>query len=179
MSGLSDRVAAGIERWRIERPDIDTSGTEVVGRVLRLGAIFTEALARPLSVHGLSPGEYSMLAVLRSHGAPRYELAPSALARATYLSSGGVANLLKGLEGAGLVTRRPDPDDGRGVLVRLTEAGRHRIDVAVADVAAAERDLVRSLDEGDQQDLAVRLSMLLGALDRAPERSRAVSATLR
>jgi DNA-binding MarR family transcriptional regulator len=38
-----------------------------------------------------------------------------------------MTNRLDRLERAGLVTRLPDPDDGRRVLVRLTEQGRdHR-----------------------------------------------------
>ena len=35
-----------------------------------------------------------------------------------------VTNVAGRLEAAGLVTRRPDPDDGRGVLVEITDAGR-------------------------------------------------------
>jgi DNA-binding MarR family transcriptional regulator len=43
-----------------------------------------------------------------------------------------VTNAATRLEAAGLVTRRPDPADGRAVLVELTDAGR-----AVADKATA------------------------------------------
>jgi DNA-binding MarR family transcriptional regulator len=35
-----------------------------------------------------------------------------------------VTNAATRLEAAGLVTRRPDPADGRGVLVEITAAGR-------------------------------------------------------
>ena len=35
-----------------------------------------------------------------------------------------VTNAASRLEAAGLVVRRPDPADGRGVLVEITDAGR-------------------------------------------------------
>jgi DNA-binding MarR family transcriptional regulator len=165
MGNGEDRVAEGIARWAATRPDLDTSGTEVVGRVLRLGAVFQEAVARQLSPHGLAPGEYSVLAILRSQGGPEAELTPTALSRATYLSTGGMANLLKGLEADGLVVRRPDPSDRRGVLVRLTAAGRERVDRAVSDVAEAERRLVEGLSTRERRALARTLSRLLVSVD--------------
>ncbi len=165
MSERPDRIAEGIARWAEVRPDLDPSGTEVVGRVLRLGALFGDALARALAPHGLQPGEYSALAILRSRGHPEAELTPTELAESTYLSSGGMANLVKRLEAAGLVARRPDPADGRGVLVALTPAGRARVDAAVTDVAAAERRMVAALGARERAALARGLSRLLSAVD--------------
>jgi DNA-binding MarR family transcriptional regulator len=165
MTPPSDRIAEGIARWAEVRPDLDARGTEVVGRVLRLGALFGEALAGALAPHGLQPGEYSVLAILVSRGHPEGELTPSALAEATYLSSGGIANLVRRLEAAGLVTRRPDPADGRGVLVAITPEGRARVDAAVTDVAAAERRLVAGLGARDRETLARGLSRLLSTVD--------------
>jgi DNA-binding MarR family transcriptional regulator len=160
-----DRVARGIARWAEARPEVDTSGTEVVGRVLWLAARFQDAIARALSRHDLVLGEYSALAILRSQGGPDHELTPSALARATFVTTGGMANILRRLEADGLVAGRPDPGDGRRVLVRLTDAGRDRIDAALPDVAEAERGLVRSLGSRERASLARGLSRLLVSLD--------------
>ncbi len=173
MAHPTDRVAEGVAHWARERPDLDTAGTEVVGRVLRLGAIAQEEIARALAPHRLGAGEYSVLAILRSRGAPAFELPPTALAQATYLTSGGIANLVKRLEARGLVARRPDPADGRGVLVGLTASGRARIDAAAPDVAAAERALVGHLPARERRALAGGLARLLAAVegDAAP-RSR-------
>jgi DNA-binding MarR family transcriptional regulator len=162
----TDRVGEGIARWRAERPDLDTSGTEVVGRVLRLAAIFREAIATALEARGLGIGEYSVLAILRSRGGAECELAPKALAEATYLTSGGMTNLVARMERAGLVERRPDPSDGRGWIVRLCPAGRALVDAAVSDVAAVERALVDGLPERDRRLLATGLSALLLTVDR-------------
>ena len=160
-----DRIARGLAHWAEVRPEVDTSGTEVVGRVIWLAARFQETIARALSAHGLALGEYSALAILRSQGGPDHELSPSALARATFVTTGGMANLLKRLEARGLVARHPDPADGRGVLVRLTDAGRERIDAALPDMAGAERELVRSLPARERASLARGLSRLVRSLD--------------
>jgi DNA-binding MarR family transcriptional regulator len=160
-----DRIARGIARWAEARPEVDTSGTEVVGRVLWLAARFQDTIARALSRHRLTLGEYSALAILRSQGGPDHELTPSALARATYVTTGGMANILRRLEAHGLVGGRPDPGDGRRVLMRLTAAGRERIDAALPDVAEAEGVLVRSLTARERASLARGLSRRGASLD--------------
>jgi DNA-binding MarR family transcriptional regulator len=168
-----DRIAQGIAHWARARPDLDTSGTEVVGRILRLAAVCDEAITRALAPHGLGPGEYSVLAILRSHGGPDLEVAPKALTEATYLTTGGMANLVKRLETRGLVSRRPDPSDGRGVLVRLTAEGQRRVDLAVVDVSIAERTLVRDLSVKERRMLTRGLSRLLLSVDGRPTQFRA------
>jgi DNA-binding MarR family transcriptional regulator len=76
-----------------------------------------------------------------------------------------MANILRRLEAGRRVTGRPDAADGRRVLVRLTEAGRERIDAALPDVAQAERELVRSLSSRERAGLARALSRLVASLD--------------
>ncbi|MFH8407579.1 MarR family winged helix-turn-helix transcriptional regulator [Streptomyces sp. NPDC018019] len=46
------------------------------------------------------------------------------LTRAAPVSQPGITQLVTRLERDGLVERRPDPSDGRAVLVHITEAGR-------------------------------------------------------
>ena len=43
---------------------------------------------------------------------------------ALMLTSSGTTKRLDRLEQAGLITRAPDPDDRRGTLITLTDAGR-------------------------------------------------------
>ncbi len=47
----------------------------------------------------------------------------AALARLEQISPQGMGTTLAGLEARGLVERRPDPGDGRRVLISLTQAG--------------------------------------------------------
>ena len=44
------------------------------------------------------------------------------------------------LERSGLVTREPDPDDGRARLVTITDQGQHAVRVAAEEVAAVEEE---------------------------------------
>nr|WP_311132526.1 MarR family transcriptional regulator [Nonomuraea gerenzanensis] len=46
------------------------------------------------------------------------------LTRTEQVSQPGITQLVTRLEREGLVERRPDPSDGRAVLVHITEAGR-------------------------------------------------------
>jgi len=49
-----------------------------------------------------------------------------------------VTNIVDRLEKSGLVTRKPNPNDGRGVLAEITEQGRRVVEKATADLMAAE-----------------------------------------
>jgi DNA-binding MarR family transcriptional regulator len=72
-----------------------------------------------------------------------------------------MTNRLDRLESRGLVRRRPDPSDGRGVRVRLTVRGRTRVDRAMADLVARERELLAGLGEKDRHRLAGLLREVL------------------
>ena len=82
-----------------------------------------------------------MLAALRRTGAP-YELSPGRLLRETLVTSGTMTNRVDRLAARGLVERYPDPDDRRGVIVRLTPEGKATVDGAFAALLDAERELL-------------------------------------
>ena len=96
------------------------------------------ARAAAFAAHGLEPWEFDVLAALRRAGAP-YQLSPGQLVAETLVTSGTMTNRIDRLEARGLVRRLPDPADGRGVLVRLTDAGRGLVDTALADLLERER----------------------------------------
>ncbi len=148
-----DEINRAVELWDKERPDVDNSRTELVWRTIRLGTLFWEALDETLAPFGLKLRSYSVLAVLRTHGAPKFELPPKALLRATYLTTGGLTNLLTGMEKRGLVQRRDDPTDGRSILVRMTPKGQNLIDEAVVEVRQLEQRLASYIGEPDAEAL--------------------------
>ncbi len=92
-------------------------------------------------------------------------MSPGALLRATLVTSGTMTNRIDRLAAAGLVTRNPDPDDRRGVLVRLTTKGLGRVDAAFADLLRRERELLAALGRQQQQDLSGLLRTLLVPFD--------------
>lgn len=68
----------------------------------------------------LSAAQMSALAQLDRAGSAT----PGELAKVEQITPQGVGAILAALQTAGLVQRRPDPSDGRRVVMSVTEAGR-------------------------------------------------------
>lgn len=148
-----DRVDVIQEQWRRERPDVDVTPQGVIGRLHRLAAALTRELERVYAAHGLAEIDFDILATLRHTGKP-YALRPAELSRMTMVTTGGISKRLDRLEDAGLVKRaRPASGDARATEVRLTAAGRRRIDAAFTDHMANERRLLDELPADDQAQL--------------------------
>jgi DNA-binding MarR family transcriptional regulator len=161
-----DLIGRGIELWTRERPDLDSSGKAVVGRLIRLEEVVLRSINAVLQPFGLKYQEYAVLATLRVSGPP-YRLTPSRLQATLLFTSGGLSNLLKRLEREGLVRRSTDPKDGRGVLVKLTAKGQRLADQAMPKHAAAELYLLRMFDPQERALLARLLSVMM--VENAPE----------
>jgi len=156
-----DRIVAA---WRRERPDLDVAPLEVLSRVTRLARHLDRARGAAFAAHGLEGWEFDVLAALRRAGAP-YELSPGQLTAETLVTSGTMTNRIDRLEQRELVRRRPDPADGRGVLVELQDAGRELVDTALADLLDRERTLLASLAADDAAALATALRRLVAPFD--------------
>ena len=72
-----------------------------------------------------------------------------------------MTNRVDRLAARGLVERHPDPQDRRGVLVRLTGEGKTAVDGAFTALLDAERELLADLPASAQQELAGLLRRLL------------------
>lgn len=154
-----DAVDRILEQWRRERPDLDPSPMGVIGRLHRVGARL-DALLRPVfAEHGLSDGEFDVLATLRRSG-PDRPLSPTELMDSMMVTSGATTKRVDRLERAGLVRRTASPDDGRGRLVSLTQEGRRRVDTLVAAHLANEDRLLGGLDDRERRALADLLRKL-------------------
>ncbi|NUW35412.1 MarR family transcriptional regulator [Nonomuraea sp. SMC257] len=159
-----DEVDRLVAAWRAERPDLDVEPLQVLSRVSRLAKHLDRARRAAFAEHGLEPWEFDVLTALRRAGKP-YELSPGALLRATLVTSGTMTNRIDRLAQAGLVVRRPDPEDRRGVLVSLTPAGLDRVDAAFAGLLRREHELLAGLGAEDQRALAGLLRTLLAPFD--------------
>jgi DNA-binding MarR family transcriptional regulator len=70
------------------------------------------------------------------------------------LSQPGLSRRVGRLEEAGLVERRPDPKDGRGVIVAITRAGRYALrSAAVVHMAGINRELTADLTDEEAEVL--------------------------
>jgi DNA-binding MarR family transcriptional regulator len=159
-----DAVDRFVAQWRRERPDLDLAPMAIVGRLGRLTTLGTAVIEDTLQTHGLKLGEFDVLASLRRAGSP-YALTPGSLLRQLMLSSGAMTNRIDRLEAAGWVTRRPDPDDRRGVIVTLTPAGLALVDRAVTDHLAAEERLLAPLRASERATLDRLVRKLVAPLE--------------
>lgn len=160
----TDFVDHLVTQWRAARPDLDPEPMALVARLARLGALLERRLAGAVATHGLSVGEFDVLATLRRNEASG--LSPKRLLEEILLSSGAMTHRIDRLEAAGLVERRPDPADRRGVIVRLTRQGRAVVDPAVADRFEDARQVTSLLPRDARRALTAGMRRLLVALEQ-------------
>lgn len=144
MTEPSDRVGRIQAEWARERPELDVGPQGVIGRLHRVGAALTEELTVVYRQHGLSEGDFDVLATLRRAGAP-FERTPTELAEHTMVTTGAMTKRIDRLVGRGLATRRASDTDGRGRVVALTPEGRVLIDVAFEEHLRNEERLLGGL----------------------------------
>jgi DNA-binding MarR family transcriptional regulator len=160
----TDRVECQLELLHQQFPGLDYSAKALTGRFIRLGILCVDGLRRAVAPFGLTPNEYVILSVLRSAGAP-CTLPPRVINSALILTSGALTNILNALEKKGLVQRQPDPNDSRGVLIRLTPKAMKIAERATAAHVREEHRLIASLTDREKSLTTAMLRKLLVALD--------------
>ncbi|MGX7681366.1 MarR family winged helix-turn-helix transcriptional regulator [Jatrophihabitans sp. DSM 45814] len=153
---MTDEVDEIVAAWAAARPDLMLAPMQVLSRVRRLAQLLDDQREQAFAEHGLAAHEFDVLAALRRSG-PAAELTPGRLIEATHVTSGTMTNRLDRLADRRLITRRPHPSDGRQTLVRLTAAGRKRVDRALESLLGYEAELVATLNE---RELAVTVKAL-------------------
>jgi DNA-binding MarR family transcriptional regulator len=89
---------------------------------------------------GMSIAQFSVLNhLVRLGGA----WAPSRLARAFQVTKGAMTNTLQRLQAQGLILVGVDPDDARGKLVEITQAGRRMREKCIRATGTAISDIVK------------------------------------
>ncbi|MGY5128200.1 MarR family winged helix-turn-helix transcriptional regulator [Streptomyces nigrescens] len=102
---------------------VDELDVSAVGSALQVSlGLFVRRLRQPL------PGELTLPEVSALSRLERAESATtSELARAEQITPQALGMTLAGLEERGLVRRRPDPADGRRVVMSVTEDGQREL----------------------------------------------------
>lgn len=152
----NDPVDDILEQWSAERPELDTASLGVVIRVMNLYKSFHRQAATALDELDLELFEYDVLSALRRQGKP-FALAATALAKETDLSTGAMTNRVDKLEDRGLVKRKPDESDRRGVIISLTQKGRRAIDSAIQLRLDVADDSLSGITKKERKELATLL----------------------
>ncbi len=149
-----------LEGWKQQRPDLDVSPIAVVTRLSRLQSYLQPEIAAVFERFGLTTPSFAVIATLRRSGPP-YQRSQRALMDALQLTSGTISVRIDRLERDGIVERLPDPNDQRGVLVRLTEKGLKLFDQVAPLHLANEDRLLSALSQEQREQLASLLRTLL------------------
>jgi DNA-binding MarR family transcriptional regulator len=97
-----------------------------------------DELVRPSGITAL---QYTALTVLERHDG----LSAAQLARDSFVTAQSIADLVRSLEGRGLVRRERNPRNRRELLILLTDAGRELLARHAGAVRELEERMVRDL----------------------------------
>ncbi|GAB5077994.1 MarR family winged helix-turn-helix transcriptional regulator [Arthrobacter sp. AD-310] len=128
-----------------------TTSTDTLAIDLRTAVMRT---SRRLRVEAtgevITPGQYTVLAVLNSHGPSTLR----ALAESEHVQAPSMTRIVNALADQGFVTRSAHPDDGRQVRIDITDAGRDVLAEAREQRTAWLAQRVALLSEEDREILS-------------------------
>src|SRR5919197_5444184 len=116
-----------------------------------------DELVRPSGITAL---QYTALTVLERHDG----LSAAQLARDSFVTAQSIADLVRSLEGRGLVRRERNPRNRRELLILLTDAGRELLEQFAEPVRELEERMVRDLTAHQCEQLRQALGKAWHAL---------------
>ncbi|MCD2443541.1 MarR family transcriptional regulator [Agromyces sp. SYSU K20354] len=120
--------------------------------LFRAQVTIMRALAAEFPSEVISLNEYDVL--FNISRAPSRRLRLKDLNRNVLITQPSVSRLVDRLTARGLVVKLPDPDDGRGTIVGITESGFELFrEVAIEHMGAITRHVGHALDERELKDL--------------------------
>jgi DNA-binding MarR family transcriptional regulator len=161
-----DSVSRVIADWHVTRPDLAVEPIAVTARLARLQAMMAPRHEAVFQRFGIRGADFAVLATLtRLKGA---RVSQSRLGAELGLSPGTVSLRVDRLVRRELVHRQPDPEDGRGALLSLSEGGRELFEACAPIHLANAESLLAGLSERERNELGRLLGRLLSTLE-APE----------
>jgi DNA-binding MarR family transcriptional regulator len=142
-------------------PAVDLEVEGILDRIIGLSSRVRRSMEETLTEFDLTHGEFKVLGWLRN--GPH---SPGELAANADLSSGAMTNRIDQLEQAGLVERKPDPNDRRGIQVSATQKGLDTWIAAFAAQAEKEKLIASALDVDEKHELNGLLRRLMLAFER-------------
>jgi DNA-binding MarR family transcriptional regulator len=160
---MEDSIGRVIAGWRATRPELPVEPISVVARLARLQAQLAPRLESVFARFGLHSADFAVLATLvrlAGDGASQRRLGSE-----LGLSAGTVSLRVDRLVRRGLADRAPDPDDGRGTLISLTDSGRELFEACAPEHLANAEGLLAGLSGDERDDLGRLLGKLLYTLE--------------
>jgi DNA-binding MarR family transcriptional regulator len=160
---IEDSIARVIAGWRATRPELPVDPIAVIARLARLQALLAPRLEAVFARFGLHSADFAVIATLvrlAGDGVSQRRLASE-----LGLTAGTVSLRVDRLVRRGLATRQADPDDGRGTLISLTDAGRDLFEACAPEHLANAEALLAGLTESERDDLGQLLGKLLYTLE--------------
>jgi len=131
-------------------------GSELLTVVARLNRLASQRIRLPLPW-----AQARLLGTIEDRGAARI----SELAELDHCSQPTMTTQVRRLEGAGLVTRTPDPQDARAVRIRITPEGSAVLARVRADRAAVIDPFIETLSDSDRRVLTAAVGALQRLVD--------------
>ncbi len=144
-----DRI---IGEWNTQRPDVDVTPLEVIGRISRLSRLIDRVLAENYARHGIEAWMFDVMATLRRSGEP-FALTAGDLVKGTMVTTGAMTNRIDRMEQRGLV-ERVSADDRRKVIVRLTGEGLELVDEVIETHMETEERILAHLSDRQRTELS-------------------------
>jgi MarR family transcriptional regulator, lower aerobic nicotinate degradation pathway regulator len=107
-------------------------------------------------IDGLTPTQWAALAKLREVG----DCSQNHLGRLTAMDAATIKGVVDRLTGRGFTTVRPDPGDGRRIVVALTPLGSDLYDRAAPIASLITDETLRPLDSNERSTLVALLRRL-------------------
>lgn len=133
---------------------------------LRGSRLLEVAFDEDLADHGVRLTEYEILSLLSDAEGRRLRM--HSLASDAVQSRSRLTHTAKRLEARGWVAREASPEDGRGVVLRLTEEGMEVLrGLAPVHVASVRQHLVDVLTPEQLRVVGEAMAAVVGAVERA------------
>lgn len=167
---IEDSIARVVASWQATRPELEVEPIAITARLARLHAVLGPRLEIVFARYGTRGAEFAVIATLvRLAGE---NVSQRRLASELGLSAGTVSLRIDRLVQRGLAERRPDPDDGRGALVSLTDRARELFEACAPEHLANAHELLAGLSEPEREQLGQLLGKLLYTLEEAAPNDR-------
>ena len=87
---------------------------------------------------------FTLISIDPENGSPSTSIGPT-----MGLESNSISRILNSMENKNLITRRPNPNDGRGIIISLTRLGHKKREIVIQKIRQFKNLLRSRIDQSD------------------------------